>query len=131
MNRWLRILLLALCMALNVPTHALDSGRTRPDGLYGRDDKSQAAWTAHKDKSQAVLSNASDTASICSQRPERVNPTPSHLPTHHSVPRPHNLFYNQKTTFCHYRGCGIRLSRPLVDVPPCDYYVYRLRHLLC
>lgn len=118
-------------MALNATAHAFDSGRTCSDGLYGHDDKEQAAWMTQKGKRQAVLSNTSNVAQTCSQRPERLNPSPSHLPTHHNASRPHNLFYKQKTNYCHYRGIGNRLSRPLVDVPPCDYYVYRLRHLLC
>ncbi len=131
MNRWLQSLLLTLCLLTSVQTQAWAGSRTCSDGLGSHDDGQQTAWTATKERSQAVLSNANELVRLCSQRPERLLSSPDYVPTHPSVSRPQHLFTHQKIRFAHYRGCATLLSRPWVDMPQCDYYVYRLRHLLC
>lgn len=131
MRRWLKILLLVLGMILSAQAQAQTGGRTCSDGLGGHDDRQQAAWTIGQQRSQAMLSNANELVRLCSQRPERLISSPDYLPVHHGVSRPQHLFNHQKTRYCHYRGISTRLSRPLVDMPQSDYYVYRLRHLLC
>lgn len=131
MKRWLRILLLALGMVITAQAQALAGSRTCSDGPDGRGDRKQAEWTIGKERSQAVLSKVNELVRLCSQRPERLLSSPVYVPVHHNVSRPQYLFTHQKAQFCHYRGLFAGLTRPLLDMPQSDYYVYRLRHLLC
>lgn len=133
MRRWLKILLLVLGMILSAQSQALaqTGGRTCSDGLGEHGGRQQTAWTIDQPHEQALLSNANELVRLCSQRPERLISSPDYVPAHHSVSRPQHLFTHQKTRFCHFRGVSTGLSRPLVDMPQSDYYVYRLRRLLC
>ncbi len=131
MRQLLKIMLLTLGMMITAQAQAMAGSRTCSDSQDGRDDRQQAEWTIGKERSQAVLSNTNELVRLCSQRPERLLSSPDYVPVHHSVSRPQQLFTHQKTQFCHYRGISNRLSRPLLDMPQSDYYVYRLRHLLC
>lgn len=131
MKRWLKILMLALGMVITAQAQALAGSRTCSDGPDDRDDRQQAEWTIGKERCQAVLTNANELVRLCSQRPERLLSSPDYVPVHHSVSRPQYLFTHQKAQFCHYRGLFTGLTRPLLDMPQSDYYVYRLRHLLC
>ncbi len=131
MKRWLKLILLTLGMLITAQAQALAGNRTCSDGLGGHDDRRQATWTAGHERSQAMLSNANELVRLCSQRPERLVSSPDYVPTHHGQMRPQHLFIHQKSRYCHYRGLSTGLSRPLVDMPQSDYYVYRLRHLLC
>lgn len=128
---WLVITLaIWVCFLISSGQQALTGCSYSHNGLGGNDDQ-QTTWTAKKERGQAMLSNANDLVRLCSQRPERLLSSPDYVPTHHGVPRPHHLFTHQKIRFAHYRGLVTRLSRPWVDMPQSDYYVYRLRHLLC
>ncbi len=131
MKRWLKILLLVLGVMITAQTQVQAGSRTRSEGLGDRGDRQQGAWTVSKERGQAMLSNANELLRLCSQRPERLVTSPAYVSVHHGVSRPQHFFNHQKIRFCHYRGTSLRLSCPLVDMPQCDYYVYRLRHLLC
>ena len=54
-----------------------------------------------------------------------------YTPTQRVHFRNQNLFNLQKICFAGYRGSGSILSRPIMPLPPCDYYVFTLRRLLC
>lgn len=131
MKRWLKIILLVLGVMITAQTQAQAGSRTCSDGLGEPGDRRQTAWSASKERGQALLSNVNELVRLCSQRPERLVSSPAYESVHHGVSRPQHFFNHQKTRFCHYRGISLRLSCPLVDMPQCDYYVYRLRHLLC
>ena len=131
LSQWLKTLLFVVCLLVGAQAQAQAGSRTCADGLRGNGEKPTTVWVIGNEQPQALLSNASELVRLCSQRPERLLSSPSHVPVYHGVSRLHHLFIHQKTRFCFYRGCAHRLSRPLVDMPQCDYYVYRLRHLLC
>ena len=126
MSRWIKILVLLLGIALHAPS-CLAADTTSADGGH----REKATLMAHREKTQAVLAGTDTLARICSARPERFSSPAEYQSQLRLQVRFLDLFHHQKSCFCHYRGVGTPLSSRIMAVPPSDYYVVALRHLLC
>ena len=124
---WRHALLLAL--ALLAWSHTAQAAQNaRPS----RHDGGCVMAAGLPDRAQAVLTDATQLARICAQRPQRLSPAPQYGgSTVRTLPRIHHLFHLQRVSFSHYRGAGYALSAPVTALPACRYYVYMLGHMLC
>ena len=127
MRIFIKHLLLTVVLTFSCTTFAsaASSGRgndsTRKHGIV----------LAQDDAPKATLTEGNSLARICSSRPERI--LPSFLTTNsqrHNI-RHNNLFNLQKASFCQYRGLKAIISRRILAMPSCEYYILTLRHLLC
>ncbi len=129
MENWLKTLLLVMAFALSAAASATPSAQERHDNPA---EEQRCALAERSNKPQAILSNANELARICSSRPERiVTSTTTFVQTMRTPLRIQQLFNLQKSSFCHYRGIGQSVSRPIMPAPSSAYYVLTLRHLLC
>ncbi len=126
---YLKTLLLFIAFAISTTVSAAPSAPKWHDEPV---DKQKSSFVENGNKPQAILSNANELARICSSRPERsITSTSNFIQTLRTPARIQDLFNLQKTSFCHYRGVGQLLSRPIMPTPSATYYVLALRHLLC
>ena len=119
---WLTLGCSASASASNVADKACCAAHHRHSCAIAPDDSG---------KPQAALRADNQLARICCQRPERMVSPQGHEVSPRLTMRHHYLFNLQKSSFCHYRGSRKAVSRRLLAVPACAYYVVMLRHLRC
>ena len=126
MRRYIRLFLLIVGLTF------VCAGQANADGLSSDEESRSAAayFATENSKSLALLTDSSHLLRICSSRPERVNASkePDVWPV---GSRLSPLFFTSKIPTKHYGGRHRNLSCRLLSMPPCDYYVYMLRQLLC
>ncbi len=126
MRRYIRLFLLIVGLTF------VCAGQANADGLSSDEESCSAAayFATENSKSLALLTDSSHLLRICSSRPERVNASkePDVWPV---GSRLSPLFSTSKIPTKHYGGRHRNLSCRLLSMPPCDYYVYMLRQLLC
>ncbi len=125
MQKWLKILFTVLCLAFAYQASA-DTTSSKPM----KSDRQGYVDYSHE-KPQAVISENLELARICSTMPERVLPSSSFTNALRTLARTHHLFNIQKNTFTNYRGLGNIVSKPILALPSCVYFILTLRHLLC
>lgn len=125
MLRWFKIFVYAVCLTFACQTSAF----AKADNSNG--EEKHTFIHEHQENAQATISDAQNLARLCSSVPERVLPSSNFTHTLRTPVRPHNLFFIQKISFANYHGQGITVSKPILAVPSCAYYVLTLRHLLC
>lgn len=78
---------------------------------------------------EAVLSDGRCANRICNSRPQRLLPSYGPLPYKLYGKTPYSSYYQNKvrTSICR---CSLLAAMPFLLVPPCDYYVIALRHII-
>ena len=126
MRRYIRLFLLIVGLTF------VCAGQANADGLSSDEESRSAAayFATENSKSLALLTDSSHLLRICSSRPERVTASkgPGVWPVGSRLSPP---FSTSKNPTKHYGGRHRNLSCRLLSMPPCDYYVYMLRQLLC
>lgn len=126
MRRYIRFVLLTFCLAFVCAGPATA-------GVHSSDEEERSAaafFATENSKSLAMLTDTSHLLRICSSRPERVNTSKEPDVWHMGGRFPH-LYVSVKIPSKHYGHRHRNLSCRLLSMPPCDYYVFMLRQLLC
>lgn len=129
-RQWIRILLLAVLTILCCNSSVLAADTTHYADADRHESHSHVA-APDTGKDNATVATLHETARVCSPSPTRNSSVSKPSPTQRVHFRNQNLFNLQKICFAGYRGSGSILSRPIMPLPPCDYYVFTLRRLLC
>ncbi len=127
MLKWFKILLLTVCFAFSCQAFAAIESSS--DKLL--DSEKHGVVYDHQQKPQTALSESLNFVRLCSSMSERVLPSSNLTQTLRTSVRTHYLFSTQKNSFTNYRGLGHNVSKPILALPSCAYYVLTLRHLLC
>ena len=93
--------------------------------------KSGSAIISQQPRQQTVVFNIHETARVCNTEPVRTL-----FPWEQTAQKRLNissisLFKLQRKSFCNYRGYGSSPSHAMLPMPPCLYYIFALRQLLC